>query len=339
MNIISESRFKELVTGFKTLKPLLVVGDVGLDKYTYGKVERISPEAPVPILRVTKEWKKLGLAANISHNLKTLGVDSTLCGIVGEDRNADLIEGLLEDNGLSTWGIVRCEDRTTTFKERVTTNTQQICRVDYESEKEMDLEAEEKFIDRVIDLTSQHSGMIIEDYGKGLFTRNSLEQFLKKSKDDNLFVAIDPSRKARPLDYKGATLLKPNWLEALALCEGLGYREKKCESIANILVEKLDLKMLVITLGGQGMALVDTVQDGGNFKLIPTMETDVFDVSGAGDTAISLLTSGLLVGASLEEAAWLANCGSGVVVGKKGTATVNVDELFSFHTKLLSQFN
>ena len=338
MNIISESRFRELVTGFKALKPLLVVGDVGLDKYTYGEVERISPEAPVPILRVTKEWKKLGLAANISHNLKTLGIDSTLCGIVGEDINANLIEGLLEDNGLSTWGIVRCGDRTTTFKERVTTNTQQICRVDYESEKEMDLDAEEKFVDRVIDLTSQHSGMIIEDYGKGLFTKNSLEQFLRKSKEDDLFVAIDPSRKARPLDYKGATLLKPNWLEAQALCEGLGYREKKCEAVANILVEKLDLQMLVITLGGQGMALVDKGQ-GGHFKLIPTMQTDVFDVSGAGDTAISLLASSLLVGASLEEAAWVANCGSGVVVGKQGTATVNVDEIFSFHSKLLSQFN
>ena len=118
MNLISESRFKELVQTFKDLKPLLVVGDIGLDKYTFGEVSRISPEAPVPVLRVTKEWEKLGLAANISHNLKTLGISSTLCGLVGEDRNANIIEGLLEDNELSTWGIIRCKDRRTTFKER-----------------------------------------------------------------------------------------------------------------------------------------------------------------------------------------------------------------------------
>jgi rfaE bifunctional protein kinase chain/domain len=338
MNIVSEPRFKELVTGLKSLKPLLVIGDVGLDKYTFGEVERISPEAPVPILRVTKEWEKLGLAANISHNLKTLGLNSTLCGIVGNDRNASIIEGLLEDNELSTWGIVRCQGRMTTFKERVTTNTQQICRVDYESEEDIDPEVEEKFIDRIFDLTSEHSGIIIEDYGKGLLTKNSLEQFLKKSQEENFFVAIDPSRKTSPLLYKGASLLKPNWPEAQILAEALGYREKNYETIANLLVEKLNLKMLVITLGGQGMALIDTTQ-GGYLKMIPTMETDVYDVSGAGDTAISLLTSALLVGASLEEAAWLANCGSGVVVGKKGTATVNVDELFSFHKKLLAYYS
>ncbi|MBG09001.1 MAG: D-glycero-beta-D-manno-heptose-7-phosphate kinase [Halobacteriovoraceae bacterium] len=338
MNLISESRFKELVQTFKGLKPLLVVGDIGLDKYTFGEVSRISPEAPVPVLRVTKEWEKLGLAANISHNLKTLGISSTLCGLVGEDRNANIIEGLLEDNELSTWGIIRCKDRRTTFKERITTDTQQICRVDYETKKGLDREVEEHFIDRALDLTSQHSGIIIEDYGKGLLSKSALDRLIRHCEDKNIFVAIDPSRKTNPSWYRGASLLKPNWLEAQALVEAMGYRDTKLETVGDILVEKLDLEKLVITLGAQGMALIDTKVNQ-PLKILPTAATDVFDVSGAGDTAISLLVAGLLGGASLEEAAWLANCGSGVVVGKKGTATVNVDELFKFHGRLLSQFS
>ena len=338
MNLISESRFKELMQGFKELEPLLVVGDIGLDKYTFGEVERISPEAPVPVLRVTKEWEKLGLAANISHNLKTLGIRSTLCGLVGEDRNANIIEGLLEDNELSTWGIVRCKDRRTTFKERITTNTQQICRVDYETDKCLDNEIENDFIDRALDLTPQHSGIIIEDYGKGLLSKKALERLISHCEEKNIFVAIDPSRKTNPSWYRGASLLKPNWIEALALAESLGYRDKKLEAVGDILVDKLQLEKLVITLGAQGMALIDKKMNH-PIKIIPTAATDVYDVSGAGDTAISLLVAGLLGGASLEEAAWLANCGSGVVVGKKGTATVNVDELFRFHGRLLSQFS
>ena len=338
MNLISESRFKELVQTFKDLKPFLVVGDIGLDKYTFGEVSRISPEAPVPVLRVTKEWEKLGLAANISHNLKTLGISSTLCGLVGEDRNANAIEELLEDNELSTWGIIRCKDRRTTFKERVTTETQQICRVDYETKKGLDREIEEHFIDRALDLTPQHSGIIIEDYGKGLLSENALNKLIEHCESKKIFVAIDPSRKTNPNWYKGASLLKPNWLEAQALVEKMGYRDKKLETVGDILVEKLNLEKLVITLGAQGMALIDTKVNQ-PLKILPTVATDVFDVSGAGDTAISLLVAGLLGGASLEEAAWLANCGSGVVVGKKGTATVNVDELYNFHGRLLSQFS
>ncbi len=337
-DIISSNRFNEITSKFKTIDPIIVVGDVGIDKYTFGEVKRISPEAPVPVLEVTKEWLKLGLAANISHNLNTLGVKSTLCGVVGEDNNANLFDNLLEDEMLNTWGIVRTKSRPTIFKERVTTNTQQICRIDYESSDSIDEETEQKILNRINEFGGTHKALIIEDYAKGTLTKNLISSLISKFKENGKLVAVDPGRSTPPLYYKGATLLKPNLTEAKIMVESLGYREKKLENMAKILVEKLDLQMLVITLGAEGMALVD-VKNQPELKIIPTVANEVFDVSGAGDTAISVLTSSLLAGATLEEAAWIGNCASGVVVGKKGTATVNLEELNNFFQQLLKKIN
>lgn len=332
-NLISNERFNELTKKFNQLSPIAVVGDVGIDKYTYGEVKRISPEAPVPVLEVSKEWLKLGLAANISHNLSTLGIQSTLCGIIGNDNNANVFETLLEDEKLKTWGLVRDASRPTIFKERVTTNTQQICRIDYESSEEINSQTELKLISRVEEFSKDHSALILEDYAKGTLTKNVIQSLINRYKENKKLVAVDPGRSTPPLFYKGATLLKPNLVESKLMVESLGYKEKKIEKITEILVEKLDVTYLVVTLGPDGMALIDTTM-GGKLKIIPTAATEVFDVSGAGDTAISVLTASLIAGASLEEAAWLGNCASGVVVGKKGTATVNLSELTEFYTKL-----
>lgn len=337
-DIISPKRFNEIISQFKSIDPIIVVGDVGIDKYTFGEVKRISPEAPVPVLEVTKEWLKLGLAANISHNLYTLGVKSTLCGVVGDDNNANLFDNLLEDEKLNTWGIVRTKSRPTIFKERVTTNTQQICRIDYESSEPIDEETEQKILQRVEEFVESHKALIIEDYAKGTLTKNLIASLISKFKAKGKLVAVDPGRSTPPLYYKGATLLKPNLSEAKIMVESLGYKEKKLENMAKILVEKLDLQMLVITLGAEGMALLD-VKNQPELKIIPTVANEVFDVSGAGDTAISVLTSALLAGATLEEAAWIGNCASGVVVGKKGTATVNLEELNNFYQQLVKKIN
>lgn len=332
-NIISPERFNEITSKFNNLEPIVVVGDVGIDKYTFGEVKRISPEAPVPILEVTKEWLKLGLAANISHNLNTLGVKSTLCGVVGDDNNANLFDNLLEDEKLNTWGIVRTKSRPTIFKERVTTNTQQICRIDYESSDPIDQDTEQKILLRVDKFIETHKALIIEDYAKGTLTKDLISSLISKFKLAGKLVAVDPGRTTPPLYYKGANLLKPNLSEAKIMVESLGYKEKKLETISAILVDKLQLDMLVITLGADGMALLD-VKNQPVLKIIPTVANEVFDVSGAGDTAISVLTSSLIAGATLEEAAWIGNCASGVVVGKKGTATVDLVELHNFFTKL-----
>lgn len=332
-NLITLKRFTEITGKFSTIEPIVVVGDVGIDKYTFGEVKRISPEAPVPVLEVTKEWLKLGLAANISHNLKTLGVQSTLCGVVGEDNNANVFDTLLEDEKLNTWGIVRTKSRPTIFKERVTTNTQQICRIDYESSEDINEETEKKLIARFDEFAKTHGAVIIEDYAKGSLTKNVIAYLIAKFKEEKKLVAVDPGKSTPPMFYKGANLLKPNLLEAKAMVAGLGYKENNLETMASILVDKLSLDMLVITLGGDGMALLD-VKNQPKMKIIPTVANEVFDVSGAGDTAISALTSSLLAGATLEEAAWIGNCASGVVVAKKGTATVDLKELHHFYDQL-----
>lgn len=333
MTLISKDKFLNITAKFSQLKPIMVVGDIGIDKYTFGEVKRISPEAPVPILEVTQEWLKLGLAANISDNLKALDVKSTLFGVVGNDNNANILEGLLEDKDLKTWGIVRCSERPTIFKERVTTAVQQICRIDYESKTEISESIQKKLIDRTNEFGKEHSALILQDYAKGALTKKVYEHMIRSFKDQGLLVAVDPGRSTPPLFYQGAHLVKPNLVEAQSMVEHLGYQEKDLAKMAEILIEKLKIDKLVITLGAKGMALIDAKNDG-KLKIIPTVAREVFDVSGAGDTAISVLTASLVAGATLEEAAWIGNCASGVVVGKKGTATVDMKELANFYHSL-----
>ncbi|MBL7664658.1 MAG: bifunctional hydroxymethylpyrimidine kinase/phosphomethylpyrimidine kinase [Bacteriovoracaceae bacterium] len=337
MSLIEKGRFQQILAGFSKLKPILVVGDIGLDKYTFGEVKRISPEAPVPVLEVSKEWMKLGLAANVTDNLQSLGVQSTICGVAGEDKNASLLEDLLEEQGLKTWGVVRSSERMTTFKERVTTNVQQICRVDYETKSEINKDVYNKVMNRLEDFYKEHSMLIIEDYGKGLITEELCKTLINKFKEQGKMVAIDPSRTTPPKYYRGADLLKPNYLESQIIAETLGFRNvKDVNELANILVDKLELSKIVITLGGDGMALMDRSANG-KLKIIPTAATEVFDVSGAGDTAISAISAALNAGATLEEAAWIGNCASGVVVGKKGTANVTQKELLAYYDRLAAQ--
>lgn len=332
--ILTQDKFQKIITAFSTLKPILVVGDLGIDKYTFGEVKRISPEAPVPVLEVSKEWNKLGLAANVSDNLKSLEIASTLCGIVGEDSRANLVESLLEERGLNTWGLVRDKSRMTTYKERVTTSTQQICRVDYETKDQIDDETTKRIGNRIQEFADSHSGLIIEDYGKGLFSEALCQRIIATYKEKKLLVAVDPSRSTPPLWYKGATLFKPNRLEAHIIVEALGYfKERNLETIAKILIEKLELEKVIITLGADGMAMLDTKGDG-KIHIIPTAANEVFDVSGAGDTAIAAITGSLLAGASLEEAAWVGNCAAGVVVKKRGTALCSKAELNEYFLNL-----
>lgn len=329
--MIDATRFEEIISQFKTLKPILVVGDVGIDKYTIGDVRRISPEAPVPVVEVSREWNKLGLAANVIDNLNSLEVQSTICGVVGEDRNADNLEELLEDSKLSTWGIVRCPERMTTFKERVVTNVQQICRVDYETTDSLNEESMTSLLHRVAEFAPSHSAVILEDYNKGLFCENFTTEAIKILRDTKTFIAVDPSRETDPLFYKGADLLKPNQVESQLMAAALGHSTRNVDEISKILMNELELKQLIITLGSEGMAITEA---GGKTNRIPTVAREVFDVSGAGDTAISTIVASLSAGASLEEAAWIGNCASGVVVGKKGTALVTQSELKKFYSEL-----
>lgn len=332
--LLAADRFAQLVGAFKALPPVMVMGDVGIDKYTHGDVKRISPEAPVPVLEVSREWNKLGLAANVSDNLKALEVVSTLCGVVGDDSRADMLENMLEESDLKTWGIVRDTGRMTTYKERVTTATQQICRIDYESKHGLPEDVRRRFTQRCDEFAVTHGGLIIEDYGKGLFSQELLGHAMAAFRNAGKLVAVDPSRSTPPHWYKGAQLLKPNQAESHIMVEALGhFKERKIETIAAILVEKLALEKIIITLGAEGMAMLDTKGDG-KLHVIPTVANEVYDVSGAGDTAIAAISAGLMAGGTLEEAAWIGNCAAGVVVRKRGTALCTQDELRAFHQTL-----
>jgi rfaE bifunctional protein kinase chain/domain len=331
--MLDNARFETIINKFEKLNPILVIGDIGVDKYTKGAVTRISPEAPVPIIEVFEEWNKLGLAANVSDNLQSLNIKSTIAGVIGNDNNGSALEDLLEEQGLSTWGIVRCKERMTTFKERVVTDIQQICRVDYETKSPLTQLTLDRLTKRITEFVGNHSAIILEDYGKGLFCKSLTQDLIKLAKEHDQFVAVDPSRTTPPEFYKNASLLKPNQIESQLMARALGYSETNVEKISEILIDKLNLEKLIITLGADGMAITDTKLDGIT-KTIPTVAREVYDVSGAGDTAISTIVAAIASGASLEEAAWLGNCASGVVVGKKGTALVTQDELRSFYQEL-----
>ncbi|WP_290731187.1 PfkB family carbohydrate kinase [Halobacteriovorax sp. JY17] len=336
-SIITKDNFKKVTGKFNEIGPVLVIGDIGLDKYTFGDVKRISPEAPVPVLEVTKEWTTLGLATNISNNLSALGVSSTICGVVGEDMQASKLESLLEENELSIWGVVRCSERPTIFKERVTTSTQQICRVDYEDKSPLSVATQERLLERVNEFIPTHSGIIIEDYGKGTLSKETIAEVVSLARKHKKKVFVDPSRTTPPEFYKGVDLLKPNRAEAEMMVSMLGHNTTDVLEMAKILSESLDISEVVITLGGEGMAIFTRGDE--KVRIIPTVANEVFDVSGAGDTAISLLSSSLLAGATLTDACWIGNCGSGVVVAKKGTATVNLEELEKFYNNISKNFN
>jgi rfaE bifunctional protein kinase chain/domain len=325
---MKEQRFIEILNNISKIKNIAVIGDVGIDKYTFGVVERISPEAPVPVLEVSKQWTKLGLAANVSDNLIGLKAKTTLCGVIGNDNHADQFEELLEQRNLSTWGIVRSDERTTTFKERIVADTQQICRIDYESKKQVDQKSRAFLFDRIKELSSEFDAVIIEDYAKGLvneeFAQNIIELFKSKGKP----VIVDPSRYNPISWYRGATLIKPNLKEAKLLVKEFSKNTQwETPDLCQSFIDNLGIEQVVITLGESGMGLM---KKGESYGHIPTKAKSVYDVSGAGDTCVALLTIGLLCGASLEEAAWIANLGAGVVVGKKGTATVTKEELIQY---------
>lgn len=331
--LIDKKRFTEITKKFEKLNPIAVIGDIGIDKYTIGEVDRISPEAPVPVLHVKEEFHKLAMAANISHNLKALGVNSTLYGALGKDTNSSVFHHLLETEELPTDGLLQCENRSTIFKERVTTPMQQLCRVDYETIEDLTPFQEEKLLEKLGKNVGKHASLIIEDYGKGTLTESVVERSIKIFQEAGKIVAVDPSRVAHPEIYKNVNLLKPNQVESKLMVEALGYRGNSIEEMAEILVDKLNLEMLVITLGKDGMFFYDK-KNGGQMGQIPTLANEVFDVSGAGDTTISLIIAALSCGATLSESCWIGNCGAGVVVAKRGTATVGMQELHRFYHRL-----
>ncbi len=306
-------------------KKILVIGDVGVDRYTLGIVERISPEAPVPIVWVQDEKFKLGLAANVADNIQALGGVPLLTGLVGSDRTAEDFRALLKKGGIQTSHLIVDKSRRTVLKERIVSDRQQLLRVDYESLSPMDPQTEKVLERKITLLIPSCDGVILEDYAKGLLTKALAELIFSVAKKAKKRVAVDPNSKTSLDFYQGATVLTPNTKEAEKLSGVRILDEKSLIQAGTAILNATSAEHVVITRGKDGMAIFS--EGSSTVHWIPTYAREVYDVSGAGDTVIAVLSLSLSAGASIEEAAVLGNLAAGVEVGKRGTATVSPEEI------------
>jgi rfaE bifunctional protein kinase chain/domain len=323
--------YTETIKAFEKQR-ILVVGDVMLDRYVTGIVSRISPEAPVPVVQVRDEQARPGGAANVALNIKSLGGQVVMAGLVGQDQPAAELLMLLSGNDIDGAGIVSGPSRRTTVKTRVVAERQQIVRIDTEESDKVDEEHHALFCERLDTLFEGVTGIIIEDYGKGVVSQEVVNTVLKGAREQEIPVALDPNYNHR-LDFTSLELATPNYVEACAaaavpavpLSQDPGDTAT-LRLVAEKLLEAWHCHLLIITLGPHGMYLVSEQEEP---EIIPTRAQEVFDVSGAGDTVIAAATLALACGADKRASAILANHAAGVVVGKLGTATCDADELLA----------
>lgn len=304
---------------------ILVVGDVMLDRYMWGRVSRVSPEAPVPVVEVEDEAVRLGGAANVAANVRSLGAEPVLVGLLGPEQSTDTFElrSLLEAGGLDGSGLVEDPGRRTTVKTRILAHHQHVVRADRESRVPAEGEAAEVLIERVRELLADVDAVVLQDYNKGVFSSRVLEGILEPLKDSGLPVTVDPKFE-RFFDFKGLTVFKPNLKEAESALGVTLHDEEAVGEAARHLQRRLEAKNVLITRGERGMTLLD---EEGALNHVATRARRVYDVSGAGDTVIATLTAMLAAGAGIREAAALANFAAGVVVAEVGVVPIRPAEL------------
>ncbi|MBI4115571.1 MAG: D-glycero-beta-D-manno-heptose-7-phosphate kinase [Candidatus Omnitrophica bacterium] len=319
----SVERLLELVDSFPQTK-VLVVGDFILDEFVWGNVSRISPEAPVPVVNVKRESFVPGGSLNVANNIRTLGGTVFPCGVVGRDLEGRLLVRGMRRLGIDLGGVIMDGTRPTTLKTRVIAHSQQVVRFDREKVEPISRVDAQKILRFVRKKIKEVDAIVIEDYGKGVVEPFLLLPLLRLVKQSKKPVFVDPKEKHFSF-YKGVTAITPNRLEAYNMYgESSNGRQPDLEKVGKGLLNRLKSKAILVTLGEEGMALFE--KDYPTVK-IPTTAREVFDVSGAGDTVIAIFALGVAAGATLKEAAVLANLAAGVVVGKLGTATVEPSEL------------
>lgn len=328
---LDRARVEEIITGFSQQR-ILVVGDLMLDRYIYGTVERISPEAPVPVVQVSREENMPGGASNVAWNIQSLGGQSTVSGFVGYDASAGALKDLLMHGGVSVDGVISVQHARTTVKTRIIAEHQQVVRVDWDDEPEFKETVMGAFCERINDEVRRSTGVIIEDYGKGVIQQQVVDVVLSAAKEANIPSGFDP-KDNHELNVAGVTVATPNRKEAYQsvhipeTVQGDNPMEdERLLEVAHKLSEKWTPAMLLVTLGAKGMLLLSGENEPAN---IPTRAREVFDVSGAGDTVIAVCLMALAAGATHHEAAELANYAAGVVVGKLGTAPCTKEELLA----------
>jgi D-beta-D-heptose 7-phosphate kinase/D-beta-D-heptose 1-phosphate adenosyltransferase len=302
-----------------------VVGDLMLDVGVFGEVERVSPEAPVPVVRVTRETSTLGGAANVARNLAALGATALPCGLIGRDEGGRRLLALARETGLATDGVVESAGRPTTVKTRVLSRRQQMLRIDRETDRLLDAEEERSLAGRVRSLWGQAQALIVSDYDKGAVSPGLLGELLPAARERGLPVAVDPKIRNFPR-YQPITAITPNRSEAARALKTPVQSDAEVETAGRAIQERLGHPTVLLTLGESGVAVFEP---SGGMTRIPASAREVFDVSGAGDTVVAALTLALAAGASPVEAAALANAAAGVVVGKLGTAVASADEVLA----------
>lgn len=320
----SAKRLKEILKRFEG-QEIIVVGDIMLDHFIKGSVSRISPEAPVPVVAVNNEFFVAGGAGNVAVNLAALGAKPVMISVIGQDIGGEMLKGILQSKGIAVYGLAQDKDRPTTQKIRVMAEQQQIVRFDRESKKTISRDIADACMKSFELAIKTAKGVILSDYGKGMLSDQNIKTIIDKCRKRKIPVCVDPK-----IDnfkkYKNITCMTPNTKEAW---EGAGESPKPGEQaivkLGNKILKMLSAQSILITRSADGMSLFEKGK-----KLpttIPTMAREVYDVTGAGDTVISVFTLGLAAGATLPEAAVLSNYAAGIVVGKSGTATATRKEI------------
>lgn len=309
---------------------IAVVGDVMLDEYLWGHIERISPEAPVPILNVVRRSSTLGGAGNVAENLRSLGVTVTVFGVVGEDATGRQICGLLREHGADLAGVIPDSSRPSTRKARLMSleHGQQVFRLDEESTSTLASEVEKKLIGMIAEMKNSIQAIVCSDYRKGVLSDRVLAAVFDLARHRRIRSIVAP-KDSNAEKYRGANILMPNARELMQLSAGKSKEQLSLKDAAVTLTDQLSLEGLVVTRGSDGMSLFEKTAGALQQTDIPTTARSVYDVTGAGDTAIATFAAAVAAGAGFRAAAELANITAGIKVGKRGTASVSIDELRS----------
>ena len=315
--------FLELITRFKKAR-ILVIGDFILDQFIWGSVDRISPEAPVPVVNVKRQSYMPGGSLNVANNIHTLGGTVYPCGVIGRDIEGRMLLKVIRREGIETGGIVQDSQRPTALKTRVIAHSQQVVRFDKENSEDVSADIIRKIIKFLRQQISRADVLIVEDYGKGVIQPSLLKEIVKLAKKFQKPVLVDPKEKNFSY-YSGLSVVTPNRKEAYSAFQ-LGFHRKPAslDEVGEGLLKFWKAQAVLVTLGEDGMALYEK---NGKVTRVPTAAQEVFDVSGAGDTVIGTLSLALAAGANMRQASKLANIAAGVVVAKLGTATVSSEEL------------
>jgi D-beta-D-heptose 7-phosphate kinase/D-beta-D-heptose 1-phosphate adenosyltransferase len=321
---LAPSRAAELLASLAGRR-LLVLGDLMLDEYLVGDVHRISPEAPVPVVRLRRESLRLGGAGNVAANAAAVGARALLVGVVGDDRPGERLRAEVEARGLASDGLVVERGRQSTVKTRIIAHSQQVVRCDREDDRPIGAAAEEAILAAFHRALGEAEAVVVSDYAKGLLTPRVLAEALTEARGRGLQVVVDPTVPSFPL-YQPVTALTPNHHEASAAAQVFGHDDRAVETMGRRLLDRLEAEAVLVTRGEAGMTLVRRDLEPVH---IPTVAREVYDVTGAGDTVSTVFTLVLAAGGSMVEAAVLSNHAAGVVVGKVGTATAGPDEILS----------